>query len=54
MNNEHGLPFITTFIREDQMTSKLEGPFRMMKLDFMNLTWIEKEIKKVVEGKIEL
>lgn len=53
INSEIGSPILTTLIRIDKNISKLELPFRMIRLDISNLTWIEKEIKKMVDGKFE-
>lgn len=50
VNDEKGIPFLTTLIHVDEIKSALEAPFRMSHLDFSNLTWVEKLIRKMQKG----
>ncbi|MEQ6169103.1 hypothetical protein AAOE16_18030 [Ekhidna sp. MALMAid0563] len=53
MNDEQGTPVLTTGVRVDKINSTLETPFRMKQLDYSKLDWIEKLIKKMLEGKYD-
>jgi hypothetical protein len=53
MNDEEGIPILTTLTRVDHVTSPFETPFRMIQLNHSELTWIEKLIKKMLDGKYE-
>ena len=53
VNNIDGIPSLTTFIKEIEVGSQLAASFRMHQLDFCNITWIEKEIKKMLVGKFK-
>ena len=50
VNSIDGLPLITTFIKEFELTDDLPTPFQMTQLDFSNITWVEKIIKQILEG----
>jgi len=53
VNEENGQPLLTTRIRVDKITSTVETPFRTSQLDFSSLSWIEKEIKEIIDGKFK-
>jgi hypothetical protein len=48
VNNFNGIPKITTIIKEEKMTYLASPMDRCSILDSENLTWIEKEIKKLM------
>ncbi len=54
VNSKDGLPFLTTFIKEFDLMNDLPVPFQMSKLDFGNITWIEKIIKQILDGSYSL
>lgn len=49
VNNEQGVGQLTTFIKEIPIEYKMEVPVKMTSLDFSDVTWIEKEIKKMIK-----
>ncbi len=48
-NDNQGNPKLTLKIKTEQLKTLTEGPFRMTELDFSNLSWIEKHLKKLYE-----
>jgi hypothetical protein len=53
VNLEDGSPYLTTLIKESEVESELPVPFKMNRLDFSDVSWIEKVIKKIIEGRYE-
>lgn len=53
MNDENGSPLITACIRVNEMISTLNTPSRIINLDFSDITWVEKLMKKMLDGEYE-
>ena len=53
INFDNGEPKLTTFIKSNCNTSRTSFQSRLSQLDFSNVTWIEKIIKKMIQGKFK-
>ena len=51
VNSELGVPIITTFVKENKSQGRLEMVFQTPRIDFSNITWSEKIIKQIQDGK---
>lgn len=50
VNSANGSPLLTTFVNEFKRENKIATAFRMIQIDFENITWIEKIIKQIING----
>ena len=50
VNSENGEPYLTTFIEERPLKQRMDIGFRTVHVDFSNITWIEKIIKRIQDG----
>ena len=53
VNDEKGIGRLTALVREEALEYRIEVPFRMTILDFLDITWLEKEIKKMINNKYD-
>lgn len=53
VNFDNGEPMLTTFIQSDYNPSMTSLQPRVSQLDFSNITWLEKIIAKMIQGKFE-
>lgn len=53
VNDEVGIGRLTTLVRTEAMKHRIEMPFRMTMLDFSDVTWLEKEIKTMINNKYD-
>lgn len=51
VNTEDGTPYLTTFIEEKPLKQRMDIGDRTVHVDFSNITWIEKIIKRIQDGK---
>lgn len=51
VNSEEGHPILTTFIKELNSEISIPMAFRMTQIDFMDIEWIEKIIKQIIDGR---
>lgn len=51
VNSSNGTPYFTTFVNEFFCESTISALSKMAQLDFGNITWIEKIIKKIIDQK---
>ncbi len=52
LNSQEGTPFVTILIKEeDELTSKSSLPFEMTNLDFGDISWAERIIKQIINGR---
>jgi len=49
-NDSYGMPLLTTLLKETPFKSEMTVPSRMATIDFSDVSWIEKEIKKMMKG----
>lgn len=50
VNTEDGKPFLTTYIEERPLKQRIDIGFQTVYVDFSNITWIEKIIKRIQAG----
>lgn len=52
VNSIEGYPILTRFIRDDLSKNKTSMPFKMIQMDFVDITWVEKIIKQIIDNKL--
>lgn len=52
INLDKGKPYLTALIKETSFKTELPLPFKMMQMDFDDVYWIEKIIKKIIDKEI--
>lgn len=51
VNLKDGTPFLSTLIKQETITTILPPQFRISHIDFGEITWVEKIIKKIIDNK---
>ena len=50
INDEKGVGKFTTLLKETVLEYRIEVPIRTIMIDFSDVSWIENEIKKMING----
>lgn len=53
VNSSQGKPILTTFIKEQKREQRVDIAIRTVQIDFSDITWVEKIIKQIIDGKYE-